>query len=73
MASDDVVVVKIPKDLADRIGRETGRRFPSVDDSIVYLLEEALKNRSLVPSPDAEFSPEEKKAIEERLKSLGYL
>ena len=73
MPEDDVVVVKIPRDLADRIGKETGHRFPSVDDSIVYLLEEALKSKSLLPSPDAEFSPEEKKAIEERLKSLGYL
>ncbi len=72
MSEDDSVIVRLPKELVGRIGREMGQRFVSIDDSVVFLLEQALKNESIVPVQNAEFSTEEKKAIEERLKSLGY-
>jgi NifB/MoaA-like Fe-S oxidoreductase len=72
MPEDDFVVVRLPKELAGRIGREMGQRFVSLDDSIVFLLERALKNETTVLATHADFSTEEKKAIEERLKSLGY-
>lgn len=72
MSEDDFVMVRLPKELVGRVGREMGQRFVSLDDSIVFLLEQALGNESVVPTPNAEFSTEEKKAIEERLKSLGY-
>ena len=72
MSENDFVVVKLPKELVGRIGREMAKRFVSVDDSIVFLLERALRNETSVSVPHAEFSSEENKAIEERLKSLGY-
>jgi|GEM_PF-2996977 hypothetical protein len=72
MSEDDFVAVRLPKELVGRISREMGQRFVSVDDSIVFLLERALKSETVVSAPTAEFSTEEKKAIEERLKSLGY-
>ena len=72
MTDDDFVVVRLPKELVGRIGREMGKRFDSVDDSIVFLLERALRDESIVSTSHAEFSSEENKAIEERLKSLGY-
>jgi len=72
MPDDDPVVVRLPKELVGRIGREMGGRFASLDDSVVFLLERALKSESNAPAPNAEFSTEEKKVIEERLKSLGY-
>ncbi len=72
MSDDDFVVVRLPKELVGRIGREMGQRFVSIDDSIVFLLEHALKSETIAPAQNAEFSTEEKKAIEERLKSLGY-
>lgn len=72
MSEDNVVVVRLPKELVGRISREMGKRFVSLDDSIVFLLERALRNETIVSTPQAEFSTEEKKAIEERLKLLGY-
>jgi len=72
MPEDDFVLVRLPKELVGRIGREMGKRFVSVDDSIVFLLERALRSETVVSTPHAEFSTEENKAIEERLKSLGY-
>lgn len=72
MPEDDLVVVRLPKELAGRIDREMSRRFASLDDSVVFLLERALRDETMVSTPSAEFSAEEKKTIEERLKSLGY-
>ena len=72
MGDDEVVAVKLPKELVGRIDRAVGQRFASVDDSVVFLLERALKGESDSSAPQAEFSSDEKKAIEDRLKSLGY-
>ncbi|MGD0476655.1 MAG: hypothetical protein ABSB29_00625 [Nitrososphaerales archaeon] len=72
MSEDDLVVVRLPKELVERISREMGQRFVSTDDSVVFLLERALGDEAIVPTPQAEFSAEEKKALEERLRLLGY-
>jgi len=72
MSEDDLVVVKLPKELVGRISREMGGRFVSLDDTIVFLLERALRSETAVSTSHAEFSTEEQKAIEESLKSLGY-
>ncbi len=72
MADASSVVINLPSGLADRIRREMGQRFATLDDSVVFLLERALKESDAVPAQGAEFSSEEKKAIEDRLKSLGY-
>jgi hypothetical protein len=72
MSDDDFVVVRLPKELVGRIGRVTDQRFASVDDSVVFLLERALKNEAVVSTPQAEFSDEEKKALEDKLRLLGY-
>jgi hypothetical protein len=72
MSEDDLIVVRLPKELVERISREMGQRFASIDDSIVFLLERALRDEAVVPTQQAEFSDEEKKALEERLRLLGY-
>lgn len=72
MPTEEFIMVKVPKSLAERVGSKMGQRFPSVDDSIVFLIEEQLKDKPVADAPSAEFSPEEKRAIEDRLKSLGY-
>jgi hypothetical protein len=72
MPEDNSVTVRLSKELVDRISREMGQRFVSIDDSVAFLLERALRDEAIVPAPQAEFSAEEKKALEERLKLLGY-
>lgn len=73
MSDDNKVTVRIPRELADRVARDSGKRFDSLDDSVTFLLERALRSKAEVPTGQAEFSSDEKKAIEDRLKSLGYL
>ena len=72
MPEEERVTVRLPKELVGRVTKETGQRFASVDDSVTFILERALRKEAEASTPQAEFSNEEKKAIEDRLKSLGY-
>jgi len=71
MTSEDSVSVKLPKELVGRIILQMGHRFTSVDDSVTFLVERALKDEDAKSTPRIEFSNEEKNALEERLKRLG--
>lgn len=69
---EETVEVKIPKKLYDQVSKmikEEGLDFKSVDDYVIFVLKELLKEEEEAQV----YSPEEEKAIKERLRSLGYI
>ncbi len=63
-------ILELPNDLYEKI-EETikGTEFKSVEEYVIFVLEEVLKEEE-----EAEpLSPEEEAQVKERLKGLGYL
>jgi len=62
--------VSLPAELYARVERQVaGTEFRSVDEYVVFVLEEVLKEEE----PEAAFSKEDEEEVKKRLKSLGYL
>jgi hypothetical protein len=59
--------VSLPEDLCSAAEELYGKRFPSLEELIVFLLEEVTRRDSV------RLDQEEQRIIEERLKDLGYL
>jgi len=66
------VTIKIPRPLYSKVQQLIdGSGFNSATDFIVYVLRDVLSESGR--ENHDEFSPEELKAVKQRLKSLGYL
>ena len=64
-------MIAIPKVLYQRIEEQIKRTdFSSVEDYVIFVLEEILKEEN---DSEATLSPEEEEMVKERLKGLGYL
>jgi hypothetical protein len=59
--------VSLPEDLCSAAEELYGKRFPSLEKLIVFLLEEVTRQDAV------RLDQEEQRIIEERLKDLGYL
>ena len=57
----------VPEDLCLAAERLYGKRFPGVEQLIVFLLQEMTRQDAV------RLDEEEQRVIEERLKALGYL
>ena len=69
--SEEKVAVYIPKALYERVRKaveESGGEFKSVEEYVVFVLEEVLKEEE-----EPAFTPEEEEEIKRRLRALGYL
>jgi len=69
---NDKVTIKIPRHLYEKIQHlitESG--FNSPTDFVVYVLRDVLSETGTDGS--GEFSPEELKALKQKLRNLGYL
>ncbi|MBI4302328.1 MAG: CopG family transcriptional regulator [Chloroflexi bacterium] len=67
---DEKRTVSLPADLYRRIGeRMSHADFLSVDEYVVFVLEEVLKE----DETEVSFSEEEEEMVKKRLKALGYL
>jgi len=69
--SEEKVAIEIPKELYERIRakvEESGGEFKSVEDYVVFVLEEVLREEG-----EEVFTPEEEEEIKRRLRALGYL
>ncbi|WP_297536418.1 CopG family transcriptional regulator [Thermococcus sp.] len=72
MEMEELVEVKIPKSLYDRIKERVEEAgFESVDEYVTYVLREVLAN--LEEEEEEVFSEEEEEKVKERLRALGYL
>ena len=68
---EEKVAIEIPKELYERIRakvEESGGEFKSVEDYVVFVLEEVLREEG-----EEVFTPEEEEEIKRRLRALGYL
>jgi len=66
--------VSIPLELYQKIekrAKEVG--FESVEDYVIFVLEELLKELETETEEEFEFDEEEEKRIKERLRALGYI
>jgi len=63
-------ILELPNDLYEKI-EETikGTEFKSVEEYVIFVLEEVLKEEE----ESEPLSPEEEAQVKERLKGLGYL
>jgi hypothetical protein len=59
--------VSLPEDLCSAAEELYGKRFPSLEKLIVFLLEEVTRQDAM------RLDQEEQRIIEERLKALGYI
>jgi hypothetical protein len=59
--------VSLPEDLCSAAEELYGKRFPSLEKLIVFLLEEVTRQDAV------RLDQEEQHIIEERLKALGYI
>ena len=59
--------VSLPEDLCSAAEELYGKRFPSLEKLIVFLLKEVTRRDAV------RLDQEEQRIIEERLKALGYL
>lgn len=59
--------VSLPEDLCSAAEALYGKRFPSLEKLIVFLLEEVTRQDAV------RLDQEEQRIIEERLKALGYI
>ncbi|HEC67286.1 MAG TPA: CopG family transcriptional regulator [Candidatus Desulfofervidus auxilii] len=63
-------ILELPNDLYKKIEeRIKGTEFKSVEEYVIFVLEEVLKDEEESES----LSPEEEAQVKERLKGLGYL
>ncbi len=68
---EEKVVIYIPKRLYERIEqaiKESGGEFKSVEDYVIFVLEEVLTEEE-----ETVLTPEEEEEIKRRLRALGYL
>ncbi len=71
MDNKDFKTVSIPTTLYKKIEEQIeGTEFSSVEDYIIFVLEEILKEDE---DSESALSPEEEELVKERLKGLGYL
>jgi Arc/MetJ-type ribon-helix-helix transcriptional regulator len=62
--------ISLPTEIYTKVGqRIAGTEFQSVDEYVIFVLEEVLKEEE----PEATFSKEDEEQVKKRLKALGYL
>ena len=69
---EEKVAIEIPRRLYERIKKqveESGGEFKSVEEYVVFVLEEVLREEEA----ESVFTPEEEEEIKRRLRALGYL
>ena len=69
--SEEKVAIEIPRRLYEQIEKrveESGGEFKSVEEYVVFVLEEVLREEG-----EEVFTPEEEEEIKKRLRALGYL
>jgi hypothetical protein len=59
--------IAIPEDLCAAAKKRFGGRFPHVQDFVIFLLQELLRDTNV------ELDHAEQAAVEQRLRDLGYL
>ena len=63
--------ISIPETLYQKIEEQIkGTEFSSVEEYVIFVLEEILKEED---DSEAALTPEEEELVKERLKGLGYL
>jgi len=70
--SEEKVAIEIPRRLYEQIKKhveESGGEFKSVEEFVVFVLEEVLREEEA----GSVFTPEEEEEIKRRLRALGYL
>ena len=68
---EEKVAIEIPRRLYEQIEKrveESGGEFKSVEEYVVFVLEEVLREEG-----EEVFTPEEEEEIKKRLRALGYL
>jgi len=76
MDSDNVVSIKISKELYDKVQTRVNLskdEFKSVEDYIAFLLDEVVKDVEPQTSDANAYTKEEEEEIKGRLKNLGYI
>ena len=67
------VTIKIPRPLYRKLQTLIdGSSFSSVTEFIVYVLRDLIADKG-IPADKEELTPEETRAIKQRLRNLGYL
>ena len=69
---EEKVAIEIPRRLYEQIKKqveESGGEFKSVEEYVVFVLEEVLREEEA----ESVFTPEEEEEIKRRLRALGYL
>ena len=70
----DKVTIKIPRRLYLKIQEMIGESgFNSVTDFVVYVLRDVLSETGSHENHSDEFSPDELKALKQKLRNLGYI
>jgi len=73
MAGGEEVTIRIPRKLYEEIKKrveESGGEFKSVEEYVIFVLEEVLREEE---EEETIFTPEEEEEIKRRLRALGYL
>lgn len=65
--SDEVRDVRLPAELCNDAERRFAARFGSVEELLVFVLRELLRDQA------AQMDQAEQRVIEQRLKDLGYI
>jgi hypothetical protein len=65
--SSEMREVRLPVDLCDDAERRFGARFSSLEELLVFVLRELLRDQA------AQMDRSEQRIIEQRLKDLGYI
>ena len=64
---NDVRQVPLPEDLCAAVEQKFAGRFSSVEELLIFVLQELLND------PTARLDEAEQKIVEERLRELGYI
>jgi hypothetical protein len=67
MNANDLQVVRLPAELCQSAERRFGSRFGSLEQFLIFVLQELLGDEA------AEMDHAEQRIIEERLRDLGYI
>ncbi len=59
--------VRLPADLCEAAERQFGAQFPTLDELLVFVLQELVRNDS------RKLDKSDQQMIEDRLRDLGYL
>lgn len=66
--------IQLPADLHEQIAKRVEQSdFASVEEYVIYVLQEIVKKTSDTDLPTDTYSAEEEANVKERLKGLGYL